>query len=83
VSFIPERSLEQLEGLDYLVLDGLRYESHPKHFSLSEAAEMAQKLGAKQTFLIHMNHDVDHDEGNAFLPESVRLAYDGQILEMD
>ncbi len=83
VRFIPEKSLGQLEGLDYLVLDGLRYESHPKHFSLSEAAEMAQKLGAKQTFLIHMNHDVDHDEGNAFLPESVRLAYDGQILVMD
>ena len=82
VSFIPEMSLGQLEGLDYLVLDGLRYESHPKHFSLSQAAEMAQQLGAGQTYLVHMNHDVDHDEGNGFLPPSVRLAYDGQILEI-
>ena len=30
-----------------------------------------------------MNHDVDHDEGNASLPESVSLAYDGLILEID
>lgn len=82
VSSIPEKSLEQLKGLEYLVLDGLRYDSHPKHFSLSQAAEMAQRLGAGQTYLVHMNHDVDHDEGNAFLPPSVRLAYDGQILEI-
>jgi len=38
-------------------------------------------LGAHQTFLIHMTHEVDHDEGNTFLPESVKLAYDGQVLE--
>ena len=83
VSCIPENSLERLKGLKCLVLDGLRYESHPKHFSLSQAAEMAQQLGAGKTYLVHMNHDVDHDEGNACLPESVRLAYDGQILEID
>jgi len=33
-------------------------------------------------YLIHMTHEVDDDEGNAFLPESVRLAYDGQVLEV-
>ncbi len=81
VSHIPEESLMQLQGLDCLVLDGLRYESHPTHFSLSQAAETAHRLGAHQTFLIHMTHEVDHDEGNTFLPESVKLAYDGQVLE--
>ena len=83
VSHIPDKSFEQLKGVEYLVLGGLRYIGHPKHFSLSQAAETAQRLGARKTYLIHMNHDVDHDEGNAYLPESVRLAYDGQILEID
>lgn len=83
VSCIPENSMEKLKGVEYLILDGLRYRTHRTHFSLSEAAETAQELGAKQTYLVHISHDVDHDEGNAFLPETVALAYDGQVLEID
>ena len=83
VSHIPEKALQQLKGVEYLALGGLRYLSHPKHFSLSEAAEVAQQLAARETYLVHMNHDVDHEEGNASLPESVSLAYDGLILEID
>lgn len=83
VSHIPERSMQQLEGIRCLVLDGLRYKSHPTHFSLSEAAETARQLGAVETYLIHMTHEVDHDEGNSVLPESVKLAYDGQVLKVE
>jgi phosphoribosyl 1,2-cyclic phosphate phosphodiesterase len=43
---------------------------------------MAQQLEARETYLVHMNHDVDHEEGNASLPESVSLAYDGLTLEI-
>ena len=82
VSYIPEQSMQQLEGVKCLVLDGLRYKSHPTHFSLSEAAETALQLGAVETHLIHMTHEVDHDEGNSVLPESVKLAYDGQVLKI-
>ena len=82
VSSIPEESLEKLRGVEYLVLDGLRYKSHPTHFSLSEAAQVAQCLGTPNTYLVHMSHDVDHDEGNASLPDSVQLAYDGLLLEI-
>lgn len=83
VSHIPEKAFQQLEGVEYLVLGGLRYLSHPKHFSLSEATEIAQQVGAIETYLVHMNHDVDHVTGSASLPESVSLAYDGLILEID
>ncbi|MEE8349327.1 MAG: MBL fold metallo-hydrolase [Acidobacteriota bacterium] len=83
VSHIPEKAFQQLKGIDYLALGGLRYLTHHKHFSLSEATAVAQQIGARETFLIHMNHDVDHDEGNASLPESVSLAYDGLSLEID
>ena len=82
VSHIPEKSMDQLLGVEYLVLDGLRYESHPTHFSLSEAAETARRLGSRETYLIHMTHEVDHDEANGLLPESVTLAYDGLVLEI-
>lgn len=81
VNFIPDESLEKLRGVEYLVLDGLRFRAHPTHFTLAEAAATAQRIGARQTYLVHMCHDVDHEEGNASLPESVQLAYDGMTLE--
>ena len=83
VSHIPEKAFQQLKGVEFLAMGGLRYLSHPKHFSLSEAAEVAQQLEARATYLVHMNHDVDHEEGNASLPESVSLAFDGLTLEID
>ena len=82
VSHIPEKSFEKLKGVDSLVLDGLRYEEHPTHFSLSQAAEAAARIGARETYLVHMCHDVDHEEGNAYLPDSIQLAYDGLVLEL-
>ena len=82
VSEIPASSMEKLRGVRWLALDGLRYKSHPTHFSLPEAAEVARELGAEQTYLIHMCHDVDHDEGNASLPDGVDLAYDGLVWEV-
>jgi len=82
VSRIPDSSLQRLEGLKYLILDGLRYRPHVSHFSLSQAAEIAVRLKPEMTYLIHMSHDVDHDEGNKILPPSVSLSYDGLVLEL-
>lgn len=80
VNRIPDRSLRKLEGLECLILDGLRYRPHVSHFSLAEAVEVARVVKPERTFLIHMCHDVDHDEGNNYLPETVRLAHDGLVL---
>ncbi|MEM1054447.1 MAG: MBL fold metallo-hydrolase [Bacteroidota bacterium] len=77
VSRIPNESLALLDGVEVLVLDGLRPEPHPTHFSFSEAAEAAAQIGARETWLIHMTHNVLHEEANAMLPEGVRLGYDG------
>ncbi len=82
VSHIPRESFDKLKGVDSLVLDGLRYEEHPTHFSLSQAADTAARIGARETYLVHMCHDVDHEEGNAYLPDSIQLAYDGLVLEL-
>ncbi len=82
VNFIPEQSFQKLNGVEYLVLDALRYRKHPSHFTLLEAAGAALRTGAGKTYLVHMCHDVDHDEGNASLPDNVTLAYDGLVLEI-
>jgi phosphoribosyl 1,2-cyclic phosphate phosphodiesterase len=73
---VPESSLDQLRELDVLVLDGLRYTKHPTHLTIDEAVETANKIGARMTYLTHMNHDVMHAEAEERLPDNVRLGYD-------
>jgi len=78
---IPEESMRLLEGVQVLALDGLRpAPRHPTHFVISEAVASAQRIGARETWLIHLTHEVMHDEVEATLPEGIRLAYDGLVL---
>jgi len=81
-SAIPSSSLALLEDLDVLVLDGLRHRPHPTHFNLAQAIEVAQDIGAKQTYLTHITHELPHEKTNAELPDGIELAYDAQIIEL-
>lgn len=82
VSQIPEPSFELLEGVDVLVTSALRHRPHPTHMSLSEAIEVARRVGARETYFIHMCHDLEHEATNATLPENIQLAYDGLSFEV-
>jgi phosphoribosyl 1,2-cyclic phosphate phosphodiesterase len=81
VSHIPEVSRAMLEDLDILILDALRFDSHPTHFSLGEALEVVEVLKPRATFLTHLSHTFDHGPVQAKLPPGVALAYDGLSLE--
>jgi phosphoribosyl 1,2-cyclic phosphate phosphodiesterase len=80
-SRIPEVSFEMLHDLDVLVLDALRPDTHPTHFNFEEAVAVAQRIGARQTYFIHMTHNVLHAEANAQLPDGIALGYDGLTFE--
>jgi phosphoribosyl 1,2-cyclic phosphate phosphodiesterase len=71
-----------LEGLDAVVIDALREQPHPTHFSLDEAIETAQRIGARRTFFTHMCHHLKHEATCARLPPGMSLAYDGLALSM-
>ena len=78
---IPPSSVELLRGVEVLALDGLRPSPpHPTHFTIDEAIEAARKIGPRETYLIHLTHDIDHASVEATLPEGVHLAYDGLVL---
>lgn len=77
---IPASSLDRLQGLDTLILDGLRWEPHPTHFTVSEAVAVADLLKPRITYLTHIAHQLRHEDTEAVLPPHVRLAVDGLEL---
>ena len=82
VSKIPEPSFALLEDLEVLVLGALRYRPHPTHFSLAEAATVAERIGARRTFFTHLCHEVDHGDVQIPLPPRVELGHDGMVLHV-
>src|SRR6185436_16708545 len=81
---VPPASMKLLEGIDTLALDGLRPSPpHPTHFTIPEAIACAREIGVRQTYLIHLTHDIDHAEFGKTLPEGVGLAWDGLSLEIE
>ena len=69
--------------MKYLALDGLRVAPrHPTHFVIDEAVEIGRTIGAETTYLIHLSHDVDHEEVERTLPRGFALAYDRLVLEL-
>jgi len=74
---VPDTTWPLLEGLDTLVLDCLRPERHPTHFSLDEAIAVARRCNARRTLLVHLSHDVPHADLTARLPSGIEVAHDG------
>lgn len=82
-NLIPETGYERLKGVRHLVLDALRHRSHPTHFTLEQAIEVAEKIGAESTWFTHIAHDMLHDEVEKNLPSGMHLGYDGLQFEFD
>ncbi|MFH5806840.1 MBL fold metallo-hydrolase, partial [Alienimonas sp. DA493] len=81
VNEIPEESYRQLRGVKTLVIDALRDRPHATHFSIGEALEAAERIGAEQTWLTHISTDLLHAEVESRLPPHVRPAHDGLRLK--
>ncbi len=77
LSGLPEESKAALQGLDVIILDALRHEKHTTHFSLEQAIDLVEELGAKKAYFTHMSHDLEHEATCAELPDHIDLAYDG------
>lgn len=80
---IPESTYQLLKGTKVLVLNALQREKHISHFNLSEAIEVAEKIGADQTYFIHISHKLGrHSVVEKELPKSIALSYDGLTIEL-
>lgn len=72
-----QRVIDELQGIETLIISALRYTRSEVHFNIEEALEFSAKVGAKKIFFTHISHELDHEETNQQLPENVRLAHDG------
>lgn len=80
---IPEEEYQYLEGIDTLVVNGLRHQEHPSHQTIDEAIAFSERIHAHETYLIHMSHHIlPHAVEEANLKENVHLAYDGMTFEV-
>jgi len=76
-SAIPEDSFPLIGSPDVMILDALREEPHPTHFSLAESLAALRRIGAGQAFITHLTHGLEHAAVQARLPERVAVPYDG------
>ena len=82
-NFISDSEKEKLKGSKVLVLNALRKSEHISHFTLDQAVAIAQEIGAEQTYLIHMSHQMGlHSDIDQELPEGINLAYDGLAVNL-
>jgi phosphoribosyl 1,2-cyclic phosphate phosphodiesterase len=67
-SSLPHHTMQRLRGLDLLIINALRFKPHPLHFSIDEALAVVEALQPRQTYFVHITHDLDHATVNAQLP---------------
>ena len=79
-----DAELPYVSGADTLIVNALRHgKPHHSHQLLDDAVRFAQRVGARQTWLIHPSHEIGlHAEVNAMLPSGMQLAYDGQVITL-
>jgi phosphoribosyl 1,2-cyclic phosphate phosphodiesterase len=86
-SEIPETSLPLLAGVEVLVITGLRREPHATHFSIDQGIAAARHIGARRTWLTHMNHESTHAALEAYCAKAgadvgARPSWDGLEIEI-
>jgi len=78
---IADEEYEKLKGLDHFVINCVKYGRHISHFSIEEAIEVAQRVGARQSWLTHLSHQLhSHEKLISELPEGILPAYDGLTI---
>jgi len=73
---------KELNNLNYLIIDCLRIDENPAHFTLEESLMVHKHLKPKKTILTNLHYDLDYDFLLKILPRNVMPAYDGLKLNL-
>lgn len=82
MNHIPDEEYEKLHNLDHFIINCVRRGRHISHYSLEQAIEVAQKVGAKHSWLTHLSHQLPcYEDLKKELPEGILPAFDGLVLD--
>jgi len=80
---VNDQEKDKLKGLDILIVNALRLETHATHFNLDEALDFIAELKPKKAYLTHISHRLGfHEKISKELPDNVFLGYDGLVLNV-
>jgi len=82
VSGIPPASFGALSDLDVWILDALRWDPHPSHFSVEDALAWVERLKPRRAVLTNLHADLDYAMLSGKLPVHVTPAFDGMTLTL-
>ncbi|MEO1018902.1 MAG: MBL fold metallo-hydrolase [Pseudomonadota bacterium] len=80
---LDQKAFDTLEGVEVWLVDALRDKPHPTHAHLERTLEWIGRLQPQRAFLTHMAHDVDYHDWARRLPDHIRPAYDGLVIEIE
>ena len=81
--YLEDAALQQLQGLEVLVISALHREEHHSHNTIDEAIAWTQKIGAQRNYFIHMSHHLEPMAiAEKTIPDNCYFAYDGLTLQL-
>ncbi|MDF7675582.1 MBL fold metallo-hydrolase [Neisseriaceae bacterium ESL0693] len=80
LNYLDDKTIEQLQGLDYLFLDCLMDTAYASHLSTEQAFDYARRIDARQTYFIHMTHTLSYESLLHRCPPRCAPAYDGLVV---
>jgi phosphoribosyl 1,2-cyclic phosphate phosphodiesterase len=80
---VPETVRALVEGVEVLIIDGLRDKAHPTHLTVGGAIEATNLIEPGHAFLTHQTHEKTHVDRQRDLPAGMEVAYDGMKLEFE
>ena len=76
-----EAEFEKLRGVEYVTLGCVKIGDHHSHPSLQETLDFFERVGARESYITHLSHQLPrHEEFAAMLPPHVHPAWDGLVI---
>jgi phosphoribosyl 1,2-cyclic phosphate phosphodiesterase len=82
LSDLPAETVAALADLDVWIVDALREQPHPSHFSVTDALAWIERLKPRRAILTNLHSDLDYEILRRKLPPNVEPAYDGLTFEL-
>lgn len=78
---LPSEAKAELQGLELLAIDALRYTPHPSHAHLEQTLSWIEELKPRRAVLTNLHVDLDYATLMRELPKGVEPGFDGWSFE--